>query len=396
MDTQHTRFARNRWLLIWARCAAAAFAAGIPGLTALWSDKGLSKGDFYLLEILFALALLILEIATGRFADRFGKVLTMKMGFIALTLGAWIYSLATGFGEFLFAEVLAALGMALISGTDEAIMFQSSKAIGREDRYQRWWSCSLGASFGAMAICAIIGAHLSEINLSAPYLLCAGCQILGLIMCFGMVEPPLCDERTVATPQGTLREAFSAILLSSSLIRWMALAPGFVAGLNQTFLWMYPEYLAECDIQRAESGYVFALFNLIAGATAMSLREIKDGKRAAQMFFVLLVALAGSTIGLASTVGGLAWLLIIPQQMIRSTTGALFSHTINAAIPDAVRATALSVRNALRVLLYVAAMIPWWLGIDQLGRTTMFGINLLMLTVGGLILWATIPERLRS
>ena len=81
---------------------------------------------------------------------------------------------------------------------------------------------------------------------------------------------------------------------------------------------------------------------------------------------------------------------------VDSLSGALFSHSINAEIPDTVRATALSVRNALRVFLTVAVMVPWWLGVDHLGRNAMCGVNLLMLTVGGIILWATSPRALRQ
>lgn len=390
------RLVHNRWLLVVARCCAAGLAAGTPGITALWEDRGLSKGDFYLLEILFALALLVLEVATGRLADRVGKVFTMRCGFIALAIGALAYAAATSFSGFLIGEVFAALGIALISGTDEALLFQSNKAINQEEAHQKWWTLSIATTFGAMALFALIGAQLSAMSLSAPFLFSAGFQVLGLVVCFFMIEPPLCREAQAKESEGTLREAVSAILLSSSHIRWMAIAPGFVVGINQTFLWMYPEYLAECDIQRAETGYVFALFNLIAGATAMSMREIKDPKRAAQIMFVLMFALAGSTLGLATTVGGLAWLLILPQQVVRSMSGALFSHSINVAVPDKVRATALSVRNALRVCLYVAVMVPWWLGVDHLGRNTMFGVNLLMLTVGGVILWVTSPRVLRQ
>lgn len=381
----------NRWLLLVARCCAAAFAAGTPSITALWIDRGLSKGDFYLLEIVFALALVVLEVATGRLADRVGKVFTMRCGFIALAVGSGLYAVSSGFGGFLVAEVIVALGLALVSGTDEAFLFQSAKALRNEDSFQRWWNWSIGASFASMAAFAVVGAALSVGSLSAPYLLCAGFQVLGLLLCCAMVEPPKCEIAEAEHPGGTMREAVSAILLSSSHIRWMAIAPGFVAGLNQTFLWMYPEYLAECGIDQAQSGYVFALFNLVAGATAMSVREVQDLRSATRIFFVLLLALGGSTLGLVSVVGGLAWLLILPQQMIRSMSGALFSHSINEAIPDTVRATALSVRNSLRVFLYVTAMVPWWLGVDRFGRDAMFGVNLAMLSLGGLILWVTSP-----
>jgi len=390
-----TRLARNRSLLIAARCLAAGFGAGTPGITALWHDRGLSRGDFYLLEILFAIALLVLEVATGRFADRFGKVRTIKLGFVALSLGAFTYSVATGFGGFLLGEVVAALGIALISGTDEALMFRSNVAIGQDTAHQRWWTVSVGASFVSMAIFALIGAHLSESSLTAPFVFCTVREVLGFVLCFGLVEPPKGLTTQAEESGGTLREAVSAIVLSSSHIRWMAIAPGFVAGINQTFLWMYPEYLAECGIQLAQTGYVFALFNLVAGVSALTLRGITDTRRSVLMFFTLICALAGSTLGLVYVVGGLAWLLILPQQMVRSVSGALFSETINKAIPEAVRVTALSIRNALRVVLYVTAMVPWWLGVDQLGRTAMFCVNLVVLILGASILWVTSPRSLR-
>ena len=394
--TTQSRLSMNRGLLVAARCLGAGFAAGTPGITALWHDRGLSTGDFYLLEILFAIALLVLEVVTGRFADRFGEVRTMKLGFMALALGAFIYTAASGFGGFLLGEVIVALGLALISGTDEALMFRSNVALGHEKLHQRWWTFSVGAAFVAAALFAVVGAQLSAINLSAPYLFCGCIEVLGLVLCFALVDPPSGRTTNGGPSGGTLREAVSAIVLSSSHIRWMAIAPGFVTGLNQTFLWMYPEYLAECGIGRVQSGYVFALFNLVAGATAISLRKITDTQRSVWIFFILICALASSTIGLITMVGGLAWLLILPQQMVRSISGALFSDAINKEIPEAVRVTALSVRNALRVFLYVTAMVPWWLGVDDLGRTAMFCVNLGVLILGASILWVTSPRKLSS
>ena len=321
----------------------------------------------------------------------------MRLGFIALAMGALTYAGSTGFGGFLVGEVLVALGLALISGTDESLMFRSNAALGYDKKvHQRWWTFSIGASFISAALFAVVGAQLSDIDLAAPYLLIAGIQVVGLVVCFALVTPPQVVKTEGEIPGGTLREAVSAIVLSSSHIRWMAIAPGFVAGLNQTFLWMYPEYLGECGIDRAESGYVFALFNLVAGASAIGLRSITDTRRSVWIFFTLICALAGSTIGLVTMVGGLAWLLILPQQMVRSISGALFSSTINEAIPEAVRVTALSVRNALRVLLYVAAMVPWWLGVDYLGRTAMFSVNLVVLLVGATILWVTSPRTVHA
>jgi hypothetical protein len=95
---------------------------------------------------------------------------------------------------------------------------------------------------------------------------------------------------------------------------------------------------------------------------------------------------------LVTLAGQLVWLVLIPQQIARSLSGSLFSQTINDAIPDRVRATALSVKNSMRVVLYVAALTPWWLGVESLGRHGMFCVNLAILSVGAVVLWYSNPR----
>jgi hypothetical protein len=169
----------------------------------------------------------------------------------------------------------------------------------------------------------------------------------------------------------------------------MAVAPGFLAGVNQTYLWMYSEYMRDCALTVQETGYAFAFFNLFAGISAFCMRRVKCDRVGTCILFGLVLTLGASTIGLISVVGAWAWLLLLPQQVVRSVPGVLFSQTVNAALPDNVRVTALSVRNAIRVLLYVTAMLPWWLGVDVLGRSGMFSINLMVLGTGFVVLWVT-------
>jgi hypothetical protein len=172
----------------------------------------------------------------------------------------------------------------------------------------------------------------------------------------------------------------------------MILAPGFIVSLNQTYVWMYPEYLRDCDITTAERGYIFAVFNLVAGASALCLRTIENDTISMRLVFAMLLGLAASTCGLLTLVGSFAWVILLPQQVVRSVSGILFSQTINQALPDAVRVTALSIRNALRVTVYIAVLTPWWLGVDTVGRNGMFLVNLLMLAAAALIFWITYPR----
>lgn len=392
MSAREACLSRNRVLLLVARSLGFSIAAGIPTITYLWEDRGMSRGQFYLLEIFFAVMLMALEVVTGRFADRFGKVLTLKLGFIAQALGSLVYAFAGSFGDFIIGEALFALGLALNSGTDEALLFQSNKAVGQEDKQQRWWSTTIGWGFVSMGLFSIIGAYLATIDLELPFLFAAGCGFSACALCFLMAEPPVENTDDDAPPGGSLKQALATVLFASGSLRWMMIAPGFIVSINQTYLWMYPEYLKDCELSTASTGLVYALFNLVAGATALWLRRIESDRVGMVMVFVLILAVAASTVGLLSVVGALAWLVILPQQMVRSVSGSLFSGTLNKAIPDEVRVTALSIRNALRVILYVSVLTPWWLGVDSLGRNGMFQVNLLMLGFAAVLFWISRPR----
>lgn len=387
------QYRRNVWMVAVSRCFLAGFAAGTPTVPLLWHEAGMSKGDMYLLEIFFAFALLVLEIVTGRFADRYGKVLTMKLGFVAATLGAAVYGCATSMAEFMVGEVLCALALALNSGTDEACVYQSSKALSGETSHQQRWSLTVSVSFVSMGVWAIMGSYVAAFDLSYPYILAAGLQALGLVSCFLMVEPPCEEPENAVTDRGAIREAVVAVLISCPTMRWMALAPALLMGVNQTYLWMYPEYLRDCQVSLEGTGYIFALFNIIAGVATFTLRRIERDEMGVRILFLLSLGLAASTIGLVSLVGAFAWLFLVPQQVTRSVSGSLFSRSMNAAIPDQIRATALSVRNAARTLLYIAPMIPWAVWVDDVGRNWMFGVNLLILGFWAVVFWVTRPER---
>jgi MFS family permease len=396
MAKREMRLRANRWLLLGARSCGLAVAAGIPTITEFWSEKGLSKADFYLLEIVFALALIIFEVAMGRFADIFGKALTLRLGFSCQVLGSLSYAWSHTFADFLVGELLFALGIALNSGADEGLLFQSGKALGESGTQNRWWSVINSTGFVFMALAALIGGYLATYDLSYPYLFSAGFQVLALGAACFIIEPPLEMSVGETKTRRAVGAATKLLLFSDMQVRWMVLAPGFVMAINQTYLWMYKDYLTDCSMTIAQVGYLFAFFHIVAGASAFALRSVKEVSTSVIVLFVTLLGLMASTTGMIATVAVWAWILLIPQQMARSLTGVLFSEAINNAVPDQFRVTALSVRNAIRILLYIAAMIPWYLGVNDLGRSGMFAVNLLLIVLGFLILWSTRPRMFKA
>ena len=278
MGKRKLRLRANRWLLLGARSCGLAVAAGIPTITEFWSQKGLTKADFYLLEIVFALALIIFEVVMGRFADIFGKALTLRLGFSFQVLGSFSYAWSQTFTDFLVGELLLALGIALNSGADEGLLFQSGKALGESSAQNRWWSVINSAGFVFMALAALIGSQLAVYDLSYPFLFAAGFQVLALGAALFIIEPPLDMSMGETKSRRAVEASTKLLLFSDAQVRWMVLAPGFVMAVNQTYLWMYKDYLTDCTMTIAQVGYLFAFFHLVAGVSAFAYvkREKKE------------------------------------------------------------------------------------------------------------------------
>lgn len=124
-----------------------------PVLAVLFLDYGLSLTQFALLNALWAAAIVLLEVPSGALADRWGRarlvrlaswIMVVEMAVLVLVpLGApWLV-----FTAFALNRILSGTAEACASGADEALAYDSLKALGREAewpavlrRLMRWQS----------------------------------------------------------------------------------------------------------------------------------------------------------------------------------------------------------------------------------------------------------------
>jgi MFS family permease len=65
------------------------FFFAVPILVLFWQDNGLNLAQITLLQSLFAIAVVFLEIPTGYFADIFGRKNALVLGAISWTVGVF-------------------------------------------------------------------------------------------------------------------------------------------------------------------------------------------------------------------------------------------------------------------------------------------------------------------
>jgi len=97
------------------------FALFVPIIVPFYQANGLSRTQMYLLQSLFALTIVFLEVPSGYFADCVGRKQSILLGAILSTAGFILYSVSYGFFHLLLAEVVLGIGYSFISGADTAL-----------------------------------------------------------------------------------------------------------------------------------------------------------------------------------------------------------------------------------------------------------------------------------
>jgi MFS family permease len=95
-----------------------------PVIVLFWLSHGLNMTQVMLLQSIYAIGVIILELPTGALADFLGKKISLIIGSALFSLGMIYYGFSTQFWQFVTGELIAASGMAFISGADSSLLYE--------------------------------------------------------------------------------------------------------------------------------------------------------------------------------------------------------------------------------------------------------------------------------
>jgi MFS family permease len=322
---------------------------------------GLSFVQIFALQTWFMLMSFLMEVPTGAVADRFGRRVSVGLGCLVIAAASLVYGSVPLLPVFVCAEAIFAVGLALVSGADEALAYDSLKTLGREAEAPRVMARLEAWKLAGIVTGALTGSLVaSALGVRWPMLLQALPLATAGMLAFGMMEPP----RTGTA--GRERAGYWR-LLSGGLehfrhapeLRALALDQVACATVAWLVIWLYQLQLARVGIPLAAFGLVHALMGL--GQVAFLARlPLADRVARGRTRLVRLTALAPALcmLGLAATTSASPSILLI---VVAATAGLgrppLFSGAINQRIPSERRATVLSAVSAARTLA-VALLYP--------------------------------------
>ncbi|WP_427338261.1 MFS transporter [Caloranaerobacter sp. DY30410] len=329
-----------------------------PIIVLFLTAKGLSFTEIMLLQSVAAISVVIFEVPTGAFADKFGRKVSMLIGAILWATSLLIYILGTKFLTFMLAEITFSLGATLKSGADTALIYDSLKSIGREREFQSIEGYARSLALYAQAVGSIIAGFVYKVNIFLPLYISIGFMFITAIVILNFIEPPIEGKKGKygSNYLKQIKESGIYIARHEKIKAIMLFSMIFFIFYRAGF-WYFQPYMESVKIPVEYFGIIFFIFNIVAAITSKRCHLIMEKTKPRTLsFMAFLIILSFALLGVIRVwVGVLAILL---QQMARGLYRPVTTKYLNKHIPSDKRATILSFQSLITNIA-VAVTLPF-------------------------------------
>ncbi|HSH09815.1 MAG TPA: MFS transporter [Oceanipulchritudo sp.] len=366
-----------------------------PVFTILFLDYGLTLEQFAILNMVWALTIVVAEVPSGALADILSRkallvtaafLMFIEMGLLALVP---IGTSSLLFIVFLINRVCSGLAEAAASGADEALAYDSLKALGREKEWPHLLEKTTRILSIGFFIAMITGAFaydpkvvngvlqfLNEgwslprdfiIRLPVIFTLATSCIVV--VTTLGLKEPHIAPTKAdgpspaSGTVWGSLvgpfRQVFKAAswTLNHRFVLFVILAGLALDSVARQFVVLASQYYRIIDIPPAWFGFIGAGLSLIGIVNARFSKYLVTHHSPFFNFLVLSGILMVGLVGIMFTIPWFGVLFAICAFAMMGMVSFQSSFYINREVDSAQRATVLSFRGlALNLGLGMASL----------------------------------------
>lgn len=333
-----------------------AFMIIMPIIGLYFQSHGLSIRDIFLLQVVFSVAVVVLEIPTGYLADVFGHKRSIIAGTIFATLGFLQYYVADGFIGFLGAEMLLAFSISFISGANQALLFDTLKAHAKESLYKKYQGYLLGFGNISEAAAAILAGFVAALyTLETVFLIQWIVLAFSVPLAFTLRE--IVDRKAVETP--TLMKIISGSFRENERLRYLNLFAGAVAASTLTMVWFSQPHWESIGVPLAYFGIMWAFLNLCVAFGAFLAHRLEHWFRFRELFLGMALAPVVLYVLMAFGSTSLAILVVVPGfWLLRGLQVPIIQDYVQREAHDNDRATVLSI-NALSTRVIFSIFSPF-------------------------------------
>ncbi len=344
------------------------FMLVMPIVVLFFQDNGLSIKEVFILQSIYSLSIVLLEIPSGYFADVIGRKNTIIAGAILGFLGFSTYSISHGFIGFMIAEIILGFGQSMISGADSALLYDTLLDNNKQDDYLKHEGRMTSAGNFAEATAGILGGLLAALSLRYPYYGQTLIAFIAIPAAITLIEPKTNQHRIdISWKQivGVVRYS----LIDNVELRWNIIYSSIVGASTLTMAWFVQPWLIRADVKVESFGIIWTALNLIVGIAAMYAYkvELKFGRKSVIIAFTVAIGFGFIVAGIIPYFWSIFFFVIF--YIARGIATPILKDGINRIAPSNMRATILSVRNfTIRIIFSIWGPFYGWIT-DKLSLT---------------------------
>ncbi|WMJ78702.1 MULTISPECIES: MFS transporter [unclassified Sedimentibacter] len=354
--------------------------------SAIWvlylSFKGMTLAEIGILESLYHITGLLLELPSGALADLKGRKFCVVAGRVVELVSCYLMMTSNSFFGFAVSFILSSAAMNLNSGAAEALIYDSLKELGEEEKYKKIWGQLVFAMSIAQGVAVLLGGILADVRFLYAYMLGMVVQTVALLLSIRFTEPPIHNKGIEKDNEKNEQEKLiiKQVKTSISVIRkrkivlYIILFSALLGSLQTTVFFYSQKYFFDIGFTKTMIAVICATGSLIEAISSKYAYILESRLKLKGTLITVssvnIFALAGLTLFkdlsvffylLTAVSGGLAFTIL--------------SDYINTEIPSEYRATILSF-DSLCFSIFMICIFPLFgLTADYAGFSATFGVT---------------------
>jgi MFS family permease len=336
------------------------FMLFMPIVVLFYEDNGLAMRHVFLLQAIYSVTIVILEIPSGYFADALGRKSTLVIGTIMGFFGFLTYSFSYGFAGFLVAEIILGIGQSLISGADSAMLYDTLQESGKKEQYIKFEGRMVSIGNFAEAIAGVLGGLLAGVSLRYPYYAQTLVSFIGVPAAILLIEPKK-QREVIKLKINDILKIVKYALYDHKELKWNIIFSSVIGAATLTMAWFVQPYFEMIALPVTLFGIFWTMLNLIVGVSAIFAHKIEFKlKQTKTLLWITILIPAGYiAISRIQALWGIGILFIF--YFVRGVATPVLKDYINKLCDSNIRATVLSVRNfVIRIFFAIIGPFVGW------------------------------------
>jgi MFS family permease len=332
----------------------------MPYVVPFYKANGLGMKEVLLLQAVYSVSIVILEIPSGYFADVLGRKISLVIGAICGFAGFLTYSVSFGILGFLIAEIILGVGQSMISGADSAMLYDSLFELKKEDKYIKYEGRMTSIGNIAEATAAFVAFLPALISIRGPYVAQTFIAFLAIPAALMLIEPKR-HKRIIKAGLKDILRIINESIIKRPELRKNILFSAITGTATLTMAWFAQDFFGEINLDLKLYSPIWAILNLSVGIVAMVAYRIEEKLKPTLSIIIIATLIPSGYLTLSFTHSYIGLFVILIFYLVRGYATPVLKDYIHRITSSEIRATVLSIRNfAIRLIFAITAPFLGW------------------------------------